>query len=121
MRLPFDAARMHMQASSHVTRHLKGRHQSGGRRSAAQSSGAQRTPAGGRTTLGALGRLMRAIWQRMSPPADDHVLPIPVKAPVLRVVSFASFHRTVPTMPLTGARPYTLRAHAQARWRSLAG
>lgn len=64
---------------------------------------------------------MRAVWQRMRPDDAEHVLPIPVQAPAMRVISFVSFHRAVCPAPVTGPRAYTLRAHAQARWRLLAG
>lgn len=66
---------------------------------------------------------MRAVWQRVRPhpQAVAHVPPIPLQAPALRVVHFVSFHRAADDAPLSGARPYTLRAHAQARWRPLTG
>lgn len=135
MRLSFDAARMHVRASAHFARRLKGRHQGGGRRGAAQSAGAQRATAGGRASLGRgfagrhpvgfLDRFMRAMWQRLQSHAQTlgqlaPAPPTPLCPPVLRVAWVLALPRVV-TYALDGARPYLLRAHAQARWRGGTG
>ena len=45
----------------------------------------------------------------------------PLYPPVSRVLYLVSFRRGGGTTALEGARPYTLRPHAQARWRTAAG
>ena len=121
MRLSPGATHLHLRASSHFARRFKGRHQSGGRRSAGQSPSAQRAVAGGRAPVDFLGRLLRRIWHRMRPDAVGQVLPLPVLPPANRVVTVVSYHRCDVDATHEGARCYTLRAHAQARWRDCAG
>lgn len=64
---------------------------------------------------------MHAVWQRVRLDAVGQILPVPVCPPAVRVVCLVSFRRSEPTALFDGARPHTLRAHAQSRWRSLPG
>lgn len=121
MRLPLGATHLHMRASSYLTRRLKRRHQSRGRRGTGQPAGAQRALAGSRTPLGAFGRFLHAAWQHLCPRPGGDAPPIPVAPPASRVLAIISFHAAEADLPLEGVRPYTLRAHAQARWRRAAG
>lgn len=121
MRLPFHAARLHVRASSHLTRHLKGRHHGGERRGAAQPAGAQRAAASGRAAVGLLDRLLRRLWQRVKPPAAGQILPLPVQPPTLRTIAWITLLCIEPSALAEGVRPYLLRPHAQARWRRAPG
>ncbi len=129
MRLSWQAARLHMHAPANLTRRFKRRHQGGDKRGAAQQTSAQRTPAGSRASLGALGRLAQAIWQRMlSRPRLGGgarglvpTMPLLWSPPILRIISLMALRRAAETRPCAGPRPYLLRAHAQSRWRLAAG
>ncbi len=128
MRLPWRAARLHVHAPTNLAGRLKRRHQGGDKRGAAQQTGAQRPPTGGRAPLAALGRLAQAVWQRiMAQPRRGVDTSMPAMAmpllwsPVLRVICAVILPRAAVTRPPDKRRPHTLRAHAQSRWRRAVG